>query len=327
MTRSVTVVVPTYNRIDRLRRVLDALSTQTYPADYLELVVVSDGSSDGTEAYLAERTMPFDFVVAQQENAGPAAARNRGTKLASGDIVLFVDDDVVAAPDLVARHASHHDDNRQVVIGPMLTPDGFAMSPWVRWEQAMLYRQYEAMARGDYRPTYRQFYTGNASLPRASILDLGGFDTTYRRAEDVELSYRLSRTGHRFVFDPHAVGLHYAERPFRSWLQMARDYGANDVAFAHDHGRGDILEIVRNEFPRRNPLVRWTALVCAGSDVRESGATAVLRATMALASRMQLDRVTASALSGLYNLAYYGGMAGALGGRRAFHAAVKGAAA
>ncbi len=164
----ISVVVPTFNRLLRLKRVLAALADQTVPGDRYEVIVVSDGSTDGTDEYLA--SAPYPIVVAVQPNAGPAAARNRGAELARAELILFVDDDVIASRDLVEQHLASHSavgGPELVVIGPMLNPPDFKMSSWIRWEQAMLYKQYGAMERGLFKPTFRQFYTGNASLPRA----------------------------------------------------------------------------------------------------------------------------------------------------------------
>ena len=205
-TPTVSVVVPTYNRLARLQEVLEALGDQTYPRESYEVIVVSDGSTDGTDDFLALAGLP-GTRFASQPNSGPAAARNLGVTLAQRDVVLFVDDDVIASPTLVEEHARMHAGQQDlVVIGPMLTPDGYEMAPWVRWEQAMLLKQYSAMERGDYDATYRQFYTGNASASRAIIVAAGGFNTAYRRAEDLEaflpagrirLPVRLQPGGHR----------------------------------------------------------------------------------------------------------------------------------
>jgi len=321
----VSVVVPTYNRLRRLQRVLTALDEQTTPRSKYEVIVVSDGSTDGTDEHLrAKQTDHFVFVA--QENAGPAAARNRGVELARGDLVLFIDDDVIASPDLVEAHLTSHAEHGpdRVVIGPMLTPPDFDMTSWVRWEQAMLYKQYDAMKRGDYQPTFRQFYTGNASVPREELLQVGGFDVRFRRAEDVELSYRLRDAGLGFVFNPDAIGWHYAERPFQSWLQNAHDYGANDVIFARDHGRGLVLDLVRKEVQRRHVFVRWTTRLCLNHPWLDTGIERALKGVIFSSDRLRLRKVNQAALSGLYNLAYYRGMADELGGADAFLAAIEG---
>jgi glycosyltransferase involved in cell wall biosynthesis len=322
---TVSVVIPTYNRLARLQRVLAALAAQTYPRTRFEVIVVSDGSTDGTDDYL-DGDPPTELVFVAQPNSGPAVARNRGIKVASGSIVLFIDDDVIAAPQLIEQHVeSHHrGGDGLAVIGPMVTPDDFDMCAWVRWEQTMLYRQYEAMAQGVYEPTPRQFYTGNASVDRASLLASGGFDARFRRAEDLDLAYRLDRAGLRFVFNPDAIGYHYADRPLESWLRNARDYGVCDAVFARDRGRDDVFEIVREGFKRRPALVRWATYACLARPRLASIAQTFFKGSYEVSAAAHAERAVRVSLSGLYNIAYYGGLADELGGGRAFRNVVNG---
>ncbi len=197
-----SVVLPTYNRLDRLRRVLHALESQTYPADKFEVLVISDGSTDGTDTYLQSVETALHLRPLSQPNQGPAQARNQGVASAVGSIILFIDDDVVPAPQLITEHLSMHQNygDQLVVIGPMLSPPRFQMAPWVAWEQDQLAKQYGDMQAGQWQPTARQFYTGNSSVARHHVIEAGGFDPAFRRAEDVELAYRLKDRGLRFVF-------------------------------------------------------------------------------------------------------------------------------
>jgi GT2 family glycosyltransferase len=321
----VSVIVPTYNRLPRLQRMLDALADQTYPRECYEVVVISDGSTDGTDEYLRSAP-PMGVVFDSQENAGPAAARNRGIELARGELLLFIDDDVVATPDLIKQHvASHHNDKGDlVVIGPMATPPGIPLTPWIEWEQVMLYRQYDAMLEGEYRPTPRQFYTGNASVARAAVLAVGGFDTRFRRAEDIELAYRLEDAGLQFEFNPDAIGYHHADRSFESWLKNAHDYGVNDVVFARDQGRESVGIIVTEGFARRPAPVRWITQVILTSPHLLRAVAYVFKCAFSLSEVLRSNRAARFALSGLYNASYYGGVAAELGGASAFRDAVVG---
>jgi GT2 family glycosyltransferase len=317
----VSVVVPTYNRLERLRRVLDALARQTVdPADF-EVIVVSDGSTDGTDEFLRDAATPFRLVGASRANAGPAAARNIGTRLAAGALVLFVDDDVVPRADLLEQHLTTHEqaEAEVVVIGPMLTPPDYLPNAFVRWEQAMLYKQYRAMTAGHYEATHRQFYTGNASLGRDFLLASGGFDERFRRAEDVELAFRLHDRGARFIFNPDAVGYHYAERSFASWIQNARAYGRNEVLFDRYYGRLNRLEGVRREFTQRNALLRAVARTCIGRPRLEAALNLSGRALAGAAERLGLERLVQIGLSTIYQTTYYSGLAEQLGGRRPFN--------
>jgi glycosyltransferase involved in cell wall biosynthesis len=317
----VSVVVPTYNRLPRLKRVLAALEDQTFPRDDYEIVIVSDGSADGTDDYLIRGAERGRLTFGCQANQGPAAARNHGVALARGDLVLFVDDDVVASPQLVAEHVASHDtvERDAIVIGPMLTPPDFDMRPWVQWEQAMLYKQYEALSAGRFAPTFRQFYTGNASLPRARFTTSGGFDTRFRRAEDVELAYRLDRDGIAFVWNPAAVGLHYADRPFESWLRTAYDYGSYEVVFCRDERQDTDFVRLRAEYHGRNPLIRGLARVSVAAPGVARGLRTPLRGLAVVSARSSAGASLGRfALSALFNTWYYRGMASRLGGRDGF---------
>ncbi len=319
---AVSVVIPTYNRRDLLGRVLVALAAQTTTATF-EVVVVSDGSTDGTDDYLRSGTTPLPVVTVMQANSGPAAARNAGLLAARAAIVLFVDDDVVPAPDLVEQHLRAHrrSDGDTVVIGPMLTPDDARLSPWVAWEQQQLYKQYDAMRDGVYECSFRQFYTGNASVPRQRVIDVGMFDTAFRRSEDVELAFRLHEAGMSFRFVPEARGFHYAERSFESWVATPTAYGRNDVEFI-EAGRSWVAGSLPVEFAARNPLIKMLARLCVPRPRLAGAATAVLRRLGT--SRVVPAAVRQHALSGLFNLAYYSGVAAGLGSGERFVRFIKG---
>src|SRR5262245_39167298 len=104
----VSVIIPTYNRLDRLKRVLLHLEQQYYPLNDFEVVVVSDGSNDGTDAYLRTVSTPLRLIAVSQANQGVAAARNHGIQRATGELALFLDDDVVPTPQLIAEHVRVH---------------------------------------------------------------------------------------------------------------------------------------------------------------------------------------------------------------------------
>ena len=320
----VSVIIPTHNRIDRLKRVLAALECQNYALGDFEVIVVSDGSSDGTDEYLRTITTPLRLHAMMQSNQGVAVARNSGMRRATGEIVLFIDDDVVPTPQLIVEHmrihSAHADD--AIVLGPMLTPEGFPMSRWVRWEQAMLTKQYDAMRDGKYAPSARQFYTGNTSLARTHLLASGGFDENFRRAEDVELAYRLADRGLQFVFNPAAIGYHYAERSFRSWMEIAYAYGRNDVIFTRDKHQEWLLPEVFNEFHDRNMLVQLLVRLCLDRDTLSKSTVAWLKGISYLADRLGFERLVQTAHSGIFNLRYYQGVAHEMGGRRRFFAQV-----
>ena len=314
-TPLISVVVPTYNRVDRLRRVLEGFANQTVGVDTFELIVVSDGSTDGTDHYLANGDLPLPVTVLTQTNSGPGAARNRGIEAARAELILFVDDDVIPAPTLVAEHLEAQSNLVDtVVVGPMLTPDDHEMTPWVSWEQRMLYRQYDDMNAGVYSATARQFYTGNASVPRRHLLACNGFDETFRRAEDVELAFRLDDAGLKFHFHADAHGFHYAERGFESWCNIAYEYGGNDVIFARQDGREWLPPFIVWAFTKHHRVVKALTRLSIKAPLAGRAIVSSLQALVRLEAKLSRHVASRAALSIIYSIFYHQGVADELAG-------------
>ena len=267
----ISVVIPTYNRRESLEKTLRGLEKQTLPRDQWEALVISDGATDDTDAFLTDtaQTAPFCLRPLFQKNSGPARARNHGIGKAQGKIVVFLDDDVEPAPPFLSAHLAHHaqaaKNENVVVIGP-LSPDPARQKEeplWIAWEHAMLQKQYDAFHAntwGGVGPNH--FYSGNASVPLSVLQAVHGFDETFTRQEDVEMAFRMNQLGTvRFVFEPTALGLHRPLRSLQSWLNVPFAYGGLDVIRAR---RGDApWDTVRHGWTARSrptQIVSFAAL-------------------------------------------------------------------
>jgi glycosyltransferase involved in cell wall biosynthesis len=205
----VSVIVPAYNAEGTLDCCLHALEQQTVPRESYEILVVDDGSSDGTRA--RAEAHPGVRVLAQA-NAGPAAARNLGVQHAHGEIVLFTDADCEPAPDWIERmlaplHGDKalHNDGIVGMKGSYLTRQREVVA---RFAQLEYEDKYDRMAREpyiDFVDTYAAGYRRNVFLAN------GGFDPAFPVAsvEDQEFSFRLARQGYRMVFVPEARVYHW----------------------------------------------------------------------------------------------------------------------
>jgi GT2 family glycosyltransferase len=314
-----SVVIPTHGRRRSVLRVLEALDRQHLPGGTFEVLVVCDGDIDGTAEACEDlaSSLSYPLQILRQRNQGPAAARNTGVRAARGDLIVFLDDDVVPDDRLIALHlAAHHGQNRLVTIGPLLPPKDARLSVWCAWEERVLCEQYEAMVAGRWSATYRQFYTGNAAVRRSLIVGAGGFDLSFRRAEDVELALRLKDCGAHFLFLPDARGWHYVERSFAAWLRVPGAYGAADVAMAQA-GCLDVLQLAAAEFPTRRFPIRVLTQLFAGRPGAIGALTALLGGVIRTTDQRGWRQLGSHACSLLFNVCYYDGMAGALGGREA----------
>lgn len=209
-----SVVVPTRNRADLLDRCLTALRDQSPP----EVVVVDDGSTDATPDVLAAHPWARS---GRQAHGGRAAAKNAGVALARGDVVLFLDDDVLPAPDLIRRHSEHHarrPEAHEALLGHVTWAPELAITRHMRWlETGGPLFAYDTIGDRD-AVSWRHLYTANVSLKRDF---LEPFDPALTIFEDAELGFRLSRRGLRLRYDPAALAHHLREEtPARTERRM-----------------------------------------------------------------------------------------------------------
>jgi len=314
----ISIVLPTFNRRSRLERVLSGLDQQSVDPECFEAVIVDDGSTDDTQAWLARNdTRRYRVTAIRQTNGGPAKARNTGIDAARGQFVLFLDDDVEPTAELVAEHLRCHElESDVVVIGPLASLPYYAQ-PWVAWEQAKLEAQYVAMLRGDWEPSFRQFWTGNASVAKAHVLAAGGFDPGFLRAEDVELGRRMHERGLKFRFNPKARGLHHAERSLSAWEKMHQSYGALEVQIFGALGQEELIDTLAHNWSRIHSLTHWLVRRCVWHPVRHAAACLALRNWLELSAAAKRPIAANAVCGALANLNYWRASAKALGEERA----------
>ena len=226
MNLELSVVIPTCQRRDCLRLVLAACAQQSMPSQQVEIIVVIDGSTDATQAMLAQVDMPYGLRWISLPHSGAATARNQGATAAQGDIVLFLDDDILPAPELFAEHVAAHRRQRGLVgLGQVQVCPGRSLSSWERYLCQRYEEHYTKLSNPDYRPDFWDCLSGNLSIERQLLAQSGGFDPTLERHEDTALGYRLSRLGAQFVYLPQALGDHQFTRSVRAGLNDASREG------------------------------------------------------------------------------------------------------
>lgn len=229
-----SVIIPTYQRRDLVLTCVQALTRQQVAPDF-EVIVVVDGSTDGSAAALRDLIMPFPLTVLEQPNRGPAAARSAGGFAARGDILLFLDDDMEADPRLLAEHERFHQPGARIVVGHIplhpASPDGLLSSLVKQW----LDRRTRRLSVDGASVRASDLIGGQISVPREGFLAVGGFDTRLACGEDAEFGYRLLRHGYQAAFNPNAISWQrYTVGP-RQFLRQWRESGRASVRFARKH--------------------------------------------------------------------------------------------
>jgi glycosyltransferase involved in cell wall biosynthesis len=231
-----SVVIPTYNRLNMLVRVLDALEAQA-DAPPFEVIVIDDGSTDDTARVMSTRP---GLTFRTQANGGPGRARNHGVSLAAGKIVVFIGDDTVPEPRFLAEHARVH---RQAGDNPMVACLGY--TGWPRSERVTAFMDYindyglqfgyKLIRDGEVVP-FNFFYTSNISIDR-DVLAGHPFDTTFPSAawEDIELAYRLDAKGLKIHYNAGAVTRHYHPMNVDSFARRQYTVGKSGAIFFRKH--------------------------------------------------------------------------------------------
>lgn len=220
-TPELSVILCTYNRREVLDESLAAWEAQTAPRGSFELVIVDDGSNDGTAKLLAERSYSVPTELVRRPNGGLAAARNSGIAKARGQRLLLVNDDTIAFPNLVEEHLRawrERGDDALSVLGTFEQPPRALDNALMRHlEQSNEVFCYGRMRAGAFYG-WNRFWTCNVSVSAELVRRAGGFDESFRRygCEDTDLGVRLEALGARVYFHGGA----------RAWHRHVLDFDA-----------------------------------------------------------------------------------------------------
>ena len=258
-----SVVIPTYNRLPILRQCLEALERQELaaPIERFEVVLVDDGSTDDTVAWLEANAGSLPHLrLIRQDHGGPAEGRNRGVEQSKGDVVVFIDSDLVVLPDFLVCHARALE-QRWRQRGNRLCFTYGAVVNTARFENPTS----EPHKLGDVSFAY--FATGNVAIDKQVLEQAGLFDTAFRLYgwEDLELGERLRRMGVELVRCPRAVGYHW--HPALSLdqiprlIQVERERAKMGLVFYRKHPTRRVRFIIQYTWLHR---LLWELLTLGG---------------------------------------------------------------
>lgn len=224
----ISIVLATYNRRDILARTLLTLLNQEFQCTQYEIVLVVDGSSDGTLEMLHEAQAPNRLRVIEEPHMGPAVARRTALEYARGDIVLFTDDDIRLTPGVVKYHveAHQHSGYPMMVRGPIHiapeSPSSLIAEATHAWYERH-FATFDPGKNGVRLPDDFLIFA-NTSVPRRSIEQCGGMDCAIPfPQEGFELLLRLFKTGLPLRFEPRAQAFEVYSKT--TWRSVSSDSG------------------------------------------------------------------------------------------------------
>jgi glycosyltransferase involved in cell wall biosynthesis len=259
-----SVLIPTYNRAETLKRTLQALAAQSAATGEFEVLVVDDGSTDQTpdEVRQLQEKYPVPLHYYYQPNRKQGVARNLGAQNAKGRFLVFLGDDTVPISEFLEEHRKAHElqdsfhleSSKIVVIGYTTWPDHFARTRFLEYVGEKGWQFGFSLIEDPEDVPFNFFYTSNLSLSRRFFLGVEGFDEDFHEYgwEDIELSVRLKAEGMRIVYHSAAVAHHYHPMNLRSFLKRQRKVGYSAWDFYRRHPElGSFLSI------DRIPRYRW----------------------------------------------------------------------
>jgi len=258
-----SVVIPTYNRLPILRQCLEALERQQQepPIERYEVVLVDDGSTDDTVHWLDTHATSFPHVrLIRQDHGGPAEGRNRGVDHAHGDVIVFIDSDLVVTPSFLLCHA------RALEAGWRRRGDRLCFT----YGAVINTANFEAPTSEPHKLrdlSWAYFATGNVAIDRQVLERAGLFDTGFRLYgwEDLELGERLRRMGVELLRCPEAVGYHW-HPPLRleqipDLVRVERERAKMGLVFYRKHPTRRVRFIIQFTWLHR---LLWELLTLGG---------------------------------------------------------------
>jgi GT2 family glycosyltransferase len=259
----ISVVVPTKGRLESLGRCLEALARLDAPRGGFEVIVSDDSGGAAVRDVLAPFHGRLQLRIATPSVPGPAAARNAGAAAAGGQFLAFADDDCEPTRGWLAALERSLEAHPGAAVGGTVV-NGVPESAAAATTQAIA----DALRNASNRPSapVRFFPSNNMAFPTQAFRELGGFDETFRYAEDREICARWSRSGRRFIHAPDAVVVHTRRLELGDFLRQHYGYGRGAWAFHRaldrpfEQGHLAILGELVAEASRPRPRTSRTAV-------------------------------------------------------------------
>lgn len=239
MSEMISVVIPTYDRPVQLGACLEALAASRLPRERFEVVVVDDGGRAPLDQVVDRYTGSMDVRLERQENRGPAAARNRGAKLARGAWLAFIDDDCVAEAGWLSTLVRRAETHPGHMIGGR-TVNGLERNPFSAASQHLVSYLYRYSWHSDGgRPWGGFFASNNLAVPAPEFRRLGGFDEGFPLAagEDRDFCSRWSEHGLPVHYAPDALVYHRHPLTAPGFFRQHWNYGRGAFHFHRARAR------------------------------------------------------------------------------------------
>ena len=239
-----SVSIITHNRRELLRKVISSLEEQTYPKDKFEVVVVDDGSSDGTPRVMKDIVKDSSCnirYIREEKNQGKAFVRNISIEKAKGEVILFLEDDTIADERLLEKHMEVHSSGNKklAVLGEQVRPANSIQSPFGKFivnSSRNFFENVQKIIKEKTRDSFKAFITFNLSINRSFLIEKGMFDPEFKYfCEDIELGYRLAGDGLELEYNEGAIVFDFHPPFFSEYCSRNVNRGYYNVKLNEKH--------------------------------------------------------------------------------------------
>lgn len=206
----ISIVIPTYNRCFELKKAIDSLTKQNF-GDELEIIIVDDGSTDGTEKTI-KAIGKIKYL--KQQNSGAATARNKGGFNARGEFIMFLDSDCLIDKDCINNILAEIKNSHTNVVTCRIT--GITKGFWAKCHDYSHFHGFMVNKR-----TEKKFPCGSGFLIKKELFEsINGFNAKLKVAEDEDLGMRLSEGGEKIIYLPNAIVYHdHGRKKFKQFIR------------------------------------------------------------------------------------------------------------
>ncbi|MBN2145986.1 MAG: glycosyltransferase [Anaerolineales bacterium] len=228
-----SIIIPSFNCSAALKQTLRALEEQASLLENFEVIIIDDGSTDDTIAWLKQASFPFLLQFLQQANRGPGAARNRGAEVAQGDLLIFLDADMIPALDFLQAYREGYESHpNAVLVGRILAwPEAYP----TLFDRVVSMEDYRDLGSDLFSLSFYHLVSCNFAIYKTEFDALGGFDESLRMTEDTDLGYRAWQQGVEMIYCPGAVGYHNHSRTFTQRCAQFYASARWTAALVHKH--------------------------------------------------------------------------------------------
>ena len=238
-----SIVIATYNRKSLLEKSLECLFRQNYPKDKYEIIVVDDGSTDGTEKMVKRKISPCKLkYLRHNKREGPSKARNFGISKVEGEVIIFIDSDILVPPQFISEHIKFHKKYKDVVVdGPAINTQRVEDVFNNRWGKLLAFFDFFGAS----------FITANTSSRKENLIKAGLFDEEFGKGFgwfDRELGFRLKQIGMRRIKNRKAYAFHIKGKAINNFTELYKkeeDRGVNATLYYKKHPLRSIKREVR----------------------------------------------------------------------------------